>query len=137
MIQTADPKADFLADEDAVRTAIDRVLSRGRYILGDEVQAFESEFADFLGGGHAIGVGNGTDALELALRAVGVRPGDVVATVANTVSATAAAIEQIGARPLFVEIEGDTLLMSATALERELHSSVIRAVVPVHLYGNP
>jgi dTDP-4-amino-4,6-dideoxygalactose transaminase len=137
MLRTADPKADFLADEEAVRAAIDRVLSRGRYILGDEVDAFESEFADFLGGGHTIGVANGTDALELALRAAGVRPGDVVATVANTVSATAAAIEQIGARPLFVEIEADTLLMSAAALERELASAGIRAVVPVHLYGNP
>jgi dTDP-4-amino-4,6-dideoxygalactose transaminase len=136
-LQPADPKADFLADEDAIRAAIDRVLTRGRYILGDEVQAFEAVFADFLGGGFVIGVANGTDALELALRAAGVRPGDVVATVANTVSATAAAIEQIGARPLFVEIEADTLLMSATALERELDSAVIRAVLPVHLYGNP
>jgi aminotransferase EvaB len=136
-LQTADPKADFLADEDAIRAAIDRVLSRGRYILGDEVEAFESEFADFLGGGFVIGVANGTDALELALRAAGVRPGDVVATVANTVSATAAAIEQIGARPLFVEIDADTLVMSAPALERELDSAVIRAVLPVHLYGNP
>ena len=137
-IGTADPKADFLADEETIRAAVDRVLSSGRYILGEEVQAFESEFADFLGGGYVIGVANGTDALELALRAAGVRPGDVVATVANTVSATAAAIEQIGARPLFVEIEADTMLMSASALEREIESgTAVRAVVPVHLYGNP
>ena len=72
---------------------MDRVLASGQYILGPEVAAFESAFAEYLGGGFTIGVANGTDAIEIALRAVGVRPGDAVITVANTVSATAAAIQ--------------------------------------------
>ncbi len=136
-LQPADPRAAFLAEETAIRAGIDRVLASGHYILGLEVDAFESEFAGYLGGGHAIGVANGTEAIELALKAVGVRPGDVVVTVANTVSATAAAIQQIGAIPRFVEIDADTMCMSASALEEEIASSPVRAVVPVHLYGNP
>ncbi len=138
-LQPADPKADFVRHETAIRSAIDRVLQSGHYILGPEVDAFEREFAGYLGGGHVIGVANGTDALELALRAAGVRPGDLVATVANTVSATVAAIQQIGAGPVFVEIDAATMLMSPEQLDRTLglHGTRIRAVVPVHLYGNP
>ena len=114
------------------------MLASGQYILGPEVEAFVSEFADYLGGGYAVGVANGTEAIELALRAVGVRPGDSVATVANTVSATAAAIEQIGARPVFIEIDADTMCMSPAALEMELErGTTVHAVIPVHLYGNP
>ena len=109
----ADPKAEYVAHADEIRAAVDRVLGSGHYILGPEVEAFEKEFADYLGGGHVIGVANGTEAIELALRAVGVTRGDSVATVANTVSATVAAIEQIGARPVFVEIEPATMVMSA------------------------
>ncbi|MBA2335065.1 MAG: DegT/DnrJ/EryC1/StrS family aminotransferase [Blastocatellia bacterium] len=138
-LQPADPNADFLLHEKSIRSAIDRVLQSGHYILGPEVDAFEREFAEYLGGGHVIGVANGTDALELALRAAGVRPGDLVATVANTVSATVAAIQQAGARPVFVEIDAATMLMSPEQLDRtlSLHGTRIRAVVPVHLYGNP
>lgn len=139
MLRSADPRAAFLANEAAVRDAIDRVLSSGRYILGAEVEAFEEEFAHYLGGGFTVGVGNGTDAIELALRAAGVRPGDLVATVANTVSATAAGVGQLGAQPVFVEIDESTMLMSPDALDECLgrHGGRVRAVVPVHLYGNP
>ena len=136
---TADPKAGYLAHRDEFREAIDRVLADGRYILGPEVGAFEQEFADFHGGGHVMGVANGTEALELALRAAGVGAGDSVVTVANTASATAAAIQQIGARPIFVEIEADTMVMSPAALEASLTAlqGKVKAVVPVHLYGHP
>jgi len=136
---TADPGAGFRAHAGEIREAIERVLANGHYILGPEVEAFEAEFAAYQGGGHTVGVANGTEALELALRAVGVRAGDGVATVANTVSATIAAIEQIGARPVFVEIDPATLLMAPAALAETLaHASVpVRAVVPVHLYGQP
>lgn len=136
---TADPKASYLAHAAEIRAAIDRVLASGHYILGPEVEAFEREFAAAHGGGHAVGVANGTEAIELALRAVGVQRGDAVATVANTVSATAAAIEQIGARLVFVEIDAATMVMSAAALEQELvrAGGAIKAIVPVHLYGHP
>src|ERR1019366_1717870 len=97
-IHTADPKAGYLLHAEEIRAAIDRVLVGGCYILGPEVESFENEFAAFHGGGHTLGVANGTEALELALRAVGVGPGDFVVTVGNTASATVAAIQQIGAR---------------------------------------
>ncbi|ACB77274.1 DegT/DnrJ/EryC1/StrS family aminotransferase [Opitutus terrae] len=136
---TADPKASYLAHAAEIRAAIDRVLASGHYILGPEVEAFEREFATAQGGGHVIGVANGTEAIELALRAIGVQRGDAVATVANTVSATAAAIEQIGARLTFVEIDAATMVMSAATLERALVEAggTIKAIVPVHLYGHP
>lgn len=139
MLLTADPKAGFLAHAEEIRAAIERVLASGHYILGPEVEAFEREWAAYLGGGYALGVANGTEAIELALRAVGVGRGDAVATVANTVSATAAAIEQIGARLVFVEIDPETMTMSAEALEAVLknEAGAVRAVVPVHLYGHP
>ena len=138
-LQTADPKAGFLAHANEIRAAIDRVLAGGHYILGPEVEAFEREFAACHGGGHVVGVANGTEALELALRVAGVGPGDTVVTVANTASATAAAIQQIGACPRFVEIDAATMLLSPAALEAALAASPgqVKAVVPVHLYGHP
>jgi dTDP-4-amino-4,6-dideoxygalactose transaminase len=138
---TADPKSGFLAHAEEIRSAIETVLTSGHYILGPQVSAFEREFAEYHGDPsvQAVGVANGTDALELALRAVGVEAGDTVVTVANTVSATAAAIQQIGARPLFVEIDPDTMLMSPDALDAAVsgHGETIKAIVPVHLYGVP
>jgi dTDP-4-amino-4,6-dideoxygalactose transaminase len=137
-LPSGNPKAAFLAHEAAIREAFDRVMLSGSYVLGPELAAFEAAFANYLGGGFVTGVGNGTEAIEIALRAAGVRPGDMVATVANTVSATVAAIEQIGAVPVLVEIEHDTMVMSPDALDEclALHRDRIRAVVPVHLYGN-
>ena len=139
VLLTADPKAGFLAHAHEIRAAIDRVLASGHYILGPEVDGFEREFAHYQGGGHVIGVANGTEALELALRAVGVDHGDLVITVANTVSATVSAIQQIGATPVFVEIEPDTMVMSVASLSAALHQwrGRVKAIVPVHLYGQP
>jgi len=136
---TADPAANFRAHAEEIRAAIERVLVDGHYILGPEVEAFEREFADHHGGGHALGVANGTEALELALRAVGVQRGDAVATVANTASATVAAIAEVGARPVFVEIDEATMTMSPAALADVFAGGGgrIKAVVPVHLYGHP
>lgn len=137
MLLPADPKAEFLSFAPEIRAAIERVLLSGHYILGPEVEAFESEFSRYLGIGHTIGVANGTEAIELALRAAGIGRGDRVATVANTVTATVSAIEQIGAVPVWVEIDPATMVMSAAALERVLKASPVKAVVPVHLYGQP
>jgi dTDP-4-amino-4,6-dideoxygalactose transaminase len=138
MLLPADPKASFLAHADEIRGAIDRVLSSGHYILGPEVDGFEKEFSVYQGSGCTIAVANGTEAIELALRVAGVKPGDFVATVANTVTATASAIEQIGARPVFLEIDPITLTMSPAALDSVLATNpAIKAVLPVHLYGQP
>lgn len=136
---TADPKGRYEAHADEINAAIGRVLASGHYILGPEGKEFEREFAKYHGGGEVVSVANGTDALELALGALGVCAGDQVATVANTVSATAAAIQQLGAQPVFVEIDPATMVMSAAALEETLkrYRGKIKAVVPVHLYGHP
>src|SRR5437879_694545 len=97
--------------------AIARVFASSQFILGDEAAAFEAAFADYCGTSHAIGCGNGTDALELALWAVGVSPGDEVITVAHTFAATAEAIVRCGAIPVFVDVRPDTLLMDLDVVE--------------------
>jgi dTDP-4-amino-4,6-dideoxygalactose transaminase len=138
MLFSADPKANFLAHADEIRDAVNRVLASGSYILGAEVEAFEQEFSAYQGSGYTIGVANGTEAIEIALRALGIKAGDAVATVANTVTATVSAIEQIGAIPVFVEINPATMTMSVESLGALLGARKdIRAVVPVHLYGQP
>lgn len=103
-IPAANPLADYLARRPEIDQAIQRVLSGGRYILGPEVIAFEQEFASFLGARFAIGVGSGTEALHVALRACGIGPGDAVITVSHTAVATVAAIELAGAIPLLVDV---------------------------------
>jgi aminotransferase EvaB len=137
-ILPADPKATYLAAQAEIDAAIKRVLQSGHYILGPEGEAFEEEFSDWLGVAGTVAVANGTDALELALRALGIGPGDKVVTVANTVTATVAAISATGARPFFVEVEPATMLLDVAALEQllaTLRDPKIKAVVPVHLYG--
>lgn len=137
-IQTANPKAGYLAAQADIDAAIKRVLLSGQYILGPEIEAFEKEFSAWLGTAGTVGVANGTDALELALQAAGIGPGDKVVTVANTVTATVAAIGATGAKPVFVDVEPGTMLMDLAALESmlsELRDPKIKAVVPVHLYG--
>lgn len=136
-IHSADPKAGYLAAKEEIDAAIARVLASGTYIHGPEVAEFEREWAGFLGAAGAVGVANGTDAIELALRALGVGHGDVVATVSNTVTATVAAIVATGADPYFVEIDAATMLMDPTALERACSTGGVtfKVVLPVHLYG--
>lgn len=140
MIANADPKANLAACDTEVRAAIARVLDSGRYILGPEVAAFEREFAAWLGAKSCVTVANGTDAIELALRAVGVRPGDCVVVPANTVSATIAAVIAAGGVPVFCDVDPVTMTLSPEKLRELLRSprgAAVRAIVPVHLYGQP
>jgi dTDP-4-amino-4,6-dideoxygalactose transaminase len=142
MITQSNPKANYLAHEAEIGSAIARVLQSGWYILGGEVAAFESEFAVFLGVRHAVGVGNGTDAVAIALRACGTGPGDAVVTVSHTAVATIAAIELTGASVVLVDIDPATFTMDVNRLEEAIHESAsrelrLKAVVPVHLYGHP
>ncbi len=111
------------------------VAASGRYILGPEVEAFEREFAEYLGVKHCVGVANGTDALEIALRALGVGAGDEVVVPSFTFYATAEAVAAIGARPVFCDIDPETLCVTAETVDRALTPRT-RAVVPVHLFGN-
>jgi dTDP-4-amino-4,6-dideoxygalactose transaminase len=117
-----------------LRAAFDRVLENGSFTLGTEVDAFEAEFAAFVGTAQAIGVASGTDALHFALRGCGVGEGDEVITAVNTFAATAEAIVMCGARPVFVDIDPATYLMDIDAAERAITSRT-KAIVPVHLYG--
>ena len=118
----------------AFREAFDRVFGRGAYVLGDEVAAFEQAFAAYCGTAHCIGVANGSDALEITLRAVGVKAGDAVATVANAAMYSTLAIRAIGAVPVYVDVDERTLTMSPAAFASVAHAS-LRAVVVTHLYG--
>ncbi len=125
------------AERDELHAAITGVLDSGWYVLGPETEAFEREFAEFVGVSECIGVGNGTDALEIALLAVGVKPQDRVATVANAGMYATTAILKIGARPLFVDVAPGNLLMDAGGLRAELeqHGRAVAAVVVTHLFG--
>jgi dTDP-4-amino-4,6-dideoxygalactose transaminase len=114
--------------------AFARILDRGSFVMGPEAQALEDEFAAFCGVPHGVAVNSGTAALQLALLALDIGPGDEVITVANTFIATVEAISAVGATPVFVDIEPDTYLMDAAGLEAAITPRT-RAVIPVHLFG--
>jgi dTDP-3-amino-3,4,6-trideoxy-alpha-D-glucose transaminase len=118
-----------------LRAAVARVLDGGRFILGPEVEAFESEFAAYVGTPHAIGVANGTDALTIALRAMGVGPGDEVVVPSFTFYATAEAVPHTGATPVFCDVDPDTLCITPETVHPALTPRT-KAVVAVHLFGN-
>jgi dTDP-4-amino-4,6-dideoxygalactose transaminase len=119
-----------------IDAAVQRVLTRGWFVLGEEGAGFEAEFARYLGAAHAVGVGNGTDAIRIALEACGVAPGDEVVTVPFTAVPTVTAITMLGAQPRFVDVRPDTATMDPAALEAAI-TPATRAIVPVHLYGAP
>src|SRR5918995_1837352 len=121
---------------DRLTEAIDRVARSGRYILGPEVEAFESEFAAYLGVEHCVGVANGTDALAIALRALGVGPGDEVVVPAFSFFATVEPVVTIGATPVFCNLDPDPWLMTAATAEPAITERT-KALLPVHIFGNP
>jgi dTDP-4-amino-4,6-dideoxygalactose transaminase len=110
------------------------VIANGEFILGDVVRSFEREYAEFSSIGHCVSVANGTDALELALRAIGIGPGDEVILPVNTFVASAFAVVRAGAVPVFVDVSGDDYLIDTEQVSAKL-SSRTKAVMPVHLYG--
>jgi len=121
---------------DQIQAALMEVVDSGRYILGPHVQAFEREAAEFVGVPYAVGVANGTDAPHLALLAAGIGPGDEVITTPFSFIATANAIRYAGARPVFVDIDPATFNITAQGIEAAITPRT-RAVLPVHLYGQP
>lgn len=121
---------------EAIDAAVKRVLDRGQFILGDEVRCFEQEFAAYCGVAHAVGVASGTEALCIALAALGVGPGDEVITVPNTCVPTVAGIVMTGARPVLVDVDPVSRTMDPGRLETALTGRT-KAIVPVHLYGQP
>lgn len=135
----ADPLSTYHAQKEEIDAAVLRVLSKGLYILGDEVRQFEEEFAAWCGTAHAVGLGNGTDAVQLALRCFGIGPGDLVATVSNTAVATVAAIELTGATPILIDVDAATFNMDIKGLEEAvlIHGTRLKAIIAVHLFGHP
>jgi dTDP-4-amino-4,6-dideoxygalactose transaminase len=141
IIPQADPGAGYRAQKAEIDAAVARALESGWYILGKEGAAFEAEFAAWLGAGqHAVGCANGTDALALVLRGLGIGPGMSVATVSHTAVATVAAIEMVGATPLLLDIDPDTYTMDAEELASVIDHPPpglppLKAVIAVHIYG--
>jgi dTDP-4-amino-4,6-dideoxygalactose transaminase len=144
MVPFLDLTRQYKKIKEEILSATQRVYEKGRFILGEEVSTFEKEFSHYCGVRYGVGVGSGTDALYLALKAAGIGEGDEVVTVANSFIATALAISFTGAKPLFVDIDPKTYTMDPNHLELLLKRQKgrdsgrkIKAVLPVHLYGHP
>jgi len=135
-IPFAELKTQFSAIESEIRAAIDEVFENSWYILGKQLEAFEQEFAAYLHVPHAVGVGSGTEALHLALVALGVGHDDEVITVANTCVPTVSAISFTGATPVLVDIDPVSLTMAPDLIEEAITDRT-KAIIPVHLYGRP
>jgi dTDP-4-amino-4,6-dideoxygalactose transaminase len=135
-IMLVDLKAQYNSIEAEIDAAITSVLATASFIGGPYVQAFEEAFAEHCGVAHCIGVGNGTDALCLALKALGVGPGDEVITAANTFIATSEAIRMAGARCVFVDVNPVTFNIDVDRIEEKITPKT-KAIIPVHLYGQP
>lgn len=136
MIPLVDLKAQYATIQPEIDAAIQRVVSRTNFILGEEVDSFEKEFAGFCQANHCVGVASGTAALHLASLACGVEPGDEVITTPHTFIATTEAISQTGAKPIFVDIEPDGYNLDPNRVEAAITPKT-KAILPVHLYGQP
>ena len=136
MIAFMEFKREFAEIGEKVADAMLAVQKSGQFILGENVQQFEREFSSYIGVRYGIGVNSGSDALYLAVKALGISKGDEVITVSHTMSATVDAIVRNGATPVFVDVESDTFEMDASKVEAKI-SDKTRAIIPVHLYGHP
>lgn len=138
MMESNIPLVDLAAQQreiaDEVGPVLDEILERTAFVNGPQVDNFERNYASYIGVGHCIGVGNGTDALEMSLRAVGVRPGGEVVIPANTFIATAGAIARAGATPVLVDVDDDYLLIDPSKIEQAITERT-QAIIPVHLFG--
>ena len=137
MIPFGDPYASYQAHKSQIDQAIKRVLNSGWYVLGTEVDAFEKEFASFHGEDfHGVGVANGTDAISMCLRGLGLGTGDEVITPSHTAVATVAGIEQAGCTPVFADIDPNTRCIAPKSIDERVNANT-RAIMPVHIYGQP
>lgn len=134
MIPVMNITRQYESIEEELDTAALKLLHSGNYILGKAVEDFEKEFADYCGVKYAVGVGNGTDALVIALSACGVKPGDEVITCAMSFFSTAEAIASVGATPVFVDCTKDTYTLDPTGIEKKITDKT-KAIIPIHLYG--
>jgi len=136
MIEFVSLQQEYDAIADEIREAIDRVLQRGWFILGEELAGFEREFSRYIGAKAAVGVNSGSDALFLAVKALGIGAGDEVVTASHTFISTVDGIVRNGARPVFVDIDPTTFCIDPAKIEEKITART-RAIMPVHLYGQP
>ena len=136
MIQLVDLYSQYQSIKPEIDSAIQSIIDGSAFVGGKAVREFEAEFAAYCETKACVGVGNGTDAIYLTLRAMGIGAGDEVITVAHTFIATTEAISMTGARPVFVDIKEDTMLMDPSLIESAITPRT-KAIVPVHLYGQP
>jgi len=136
MIPFVDLKAQYHSIKDEIDTAIQNVINDTAFIKGKYVQKFEEEYADAYGVKHCISCANGTDAIYISLKAMGIGPGDEVITVANTWISTAETITQAGAKVVFVDIDPDYYTIDTTRIAEKITDKT-KAIIPVHLYGHP
>jgi dTDP-4-amino-4,6-dideoxygalactose transaminase len=136
MISMNDFKREYAAINTEIMPAIRRVLKSGWYILGEEDAKFEQEFSKYVGGRFGVGVNSGSDALYLAVKALGVSRGNEVITVAHTMISSVDAITRNGAKPVFVDVDPSTYVMDVSKIEAKI-SKRTKAIIPVHLYGHP
>ncbi|MBC8283789.1 MAG: DegT/DnrJ/EryC1/StrS family aminotransferase [Nitrospinae bacterium] len=136
MIPCSYPKAQYLSHKEEIDLAIQRVLAEGNLVLGENVQAFEKEFSDFIGTQHTVSVASGTDALCLALKALGINSGDEIIVPSHTATATVAAIVLAGGIPVFVDVEPEFFTLDPVSVENAITGKT-RGIVAVHLYGQP
>ncbi len=134
MIICANPKAQYLSYKEEIDSSIDKVLNGSQYILGEEVELFEESFANYIGVNSALGVANGTDAIEISLKAMGIGNGDKVISVSHSAVATIAGIESTGASAIVVDLEPDFFTLDNELLE-SAYTNDVKAVVAVHIYG--
>jgi dTDP-4-amino-4,6-dideoxygalactose transaminase len=137
MIPFSDPSASYQAHKKEIDQAIQRVLDSGWFVLGKEVETFEKEFAVFHGESfHAVGVANGTDAIALCLRSLGIGRDDEIITTSHTAVATVAGVEQAGCKPVFADIDSGSRCIDPLSIKKRI-SSKTQAIIPVHIYGQP
>ncbi|MEO1390039.1 MAG: DegT/DnrJ/EryC1/StrS family aminotransferase [Cyanobacteria bacterium J06634_6] len=136
MIPILDLKPQHNELKEEIQAAIARVIDSSAFIMGPDVRLFEQEVAEYLGVKHAIGVNSGTDALVIGLKALGIGPGDEVITTPFSFFATAESISNVGAKPIFVDIQSDSYNIDPTLIEAQITERT-KAILPVHLYGQP
>ncbi len=136
MIPYSNPKSQYLSYKDEIDSSIKRVLSKGQFVLGENVHSFEKEFSEYIGSKHSVSVGSGTDALCIALRALGLKQGDEVIAPSHTATATATAITMVGATPILVDADPVFYTIDPLAISQAITPRT-KAIIVVHIYGQP
>ena len=136
MIFFANPRSEYIYLKKKINSRIKKVLESNSYILGKEVESFEKNFSKYIGIKYSAGVSNGTDAIILALKSINIKSGDEIITSSHTAFATIAAIVDVGAIPVFVDIKEDDFTIDVTKIEKKI-SNKTKAIIAVHIYGNP